>query len=69
LRVVLAWIMVVGVVVGMPLAVVSPGPATLEPSTFGLLGLSGICYVIGLQLTYAALRIGKTWRKSGVQEQ
>jgi len=58
-RVVLAWIMVVGVVVGVPLAAVSPGPATLEPSTFALLGLSGICYVIGLQLTYAALRIGK----------
>jgi drug/metabolite transporter (DMT)-like permease len=58
-RVVLGWIMLVGVVVGLPVAVISPGPATLEPSTFGLLGLSGICYVVGLQLTYAALRIGK----------
>jgi drug/metabolite transporter (DMT)-like permease len=58
-RVVLGWIMVVGVVVGLPIAVVSPGPATVEPSTFGLLGLAGICYVVGLQLTYAALRIGK----------
>ncbi|MFL5708615.1 MAG: EamA family transporter [Chloroflexota bacterium] len=58
-RVVLGWIMVVGVIVGLPIAVVSPGPTTLEPSTLGLLGLSGICYVVGLQLTYAALRIGK----------
>ena len=58
-RVVLGWVMVVGVIVGLPIAVVSPGPATLEPSTLGLLGLAGICYVIGLQLTYAALRIGK----------
>ena len=58
-RVVLGWVMVVGVVVGLPIAAVSPGPETLEPSTLGLLGLAGICYVIGLQLTYAALRIGK----------
>jgi drug/metabolite transporter (DMT)-like permease len=58
-RVVLAWVMIVGVVVGLPIAVASPGPATLEPSTFALLGLAGVCYVVGLQLTYAALRIGK----------
>jgi len=58
-RVVLAWIMVVGIVVGLPIAVVSPGPAVLAPATFGLLLLAGSCYVVGLQLTYAALRIGK----------
>ena len=58
-RVVLGWVMVVGVIVGLPIAAVSPGPETLEPSTLALLGLAGICYVIGLQLTYAALRIGK----------
>jgi drug/metabolite transporter (DMT)-like permease len=58
-RVVLGWVMVVGVIVGLPIAAVSPGPDTLEPSTLALLGLAGICYVFGLQLTYAALRIGK----------
>ena len=58
-RVVLGWVMVVGVIVGLPIAAVSPGPETLEPSTLALLGLAGICYVVGLQLTYAALRIGK----------
>jgi drug/metabolite transporter (DMT)-like permease len=58
-RVVLAWVMIVGVVVGLPLAVVSPAPATLAPSTVVLLVLAGVCYVVGLQLTYSALRIGK----------
>jgi drug/metabolite transporter (DMT)-like permease len=58
-RVVLGWVMVVGVIVGFPVAALSPGPATLEPSTLALLGLAGICYVVGLQLAYAALRIGK----------
>jgi len=58
-RVVLAWIMIVGVVVGLPIAVVSAPPVTMAPSTIGLLLLSGSCYVIGLQVTYSALRIGK----------
>ncbi len=58
-RVVLAWIMIVGVAVGLPIAVASPPPATVAPSTFGLLFVSGSCYVVGLQLTYAALRVGK----------
>lgn len=58
-RVVLGWVMVVGVIVGLPIAAISPAPETLEPSTVALLGLAGICYVVGLQLTYAALRIGK----------
>ncbi|MEA2609319.1 MAG: hypothetical protein QOJ75_1562 [Chloroflexota bacterium] len=58
-RVVLAWIMIVGVVVALPIAVVSPGPTTVAPSTIVLLLLAGSCYVVGLQLTYAALRVGK----------
>jgi drug/metabolite transporter (DMT)-like permease len=58
-RVVLAWIMIVGVAVGLPVAVASPAPATVAPSTIALLLLAGSCYVVGLQLTYAALRVGK----------
>jgi len=58
-RVVLAWIMIVGVAVGLPAALLSPAPAAIEPSTFALLLLAGTCYVVGLQLTYAALRVGK----------
>ena len=58
-RVVLAWIMIVGVAIGLPIAVASPPPSTFAPSTFALLFLAGTCYVVGLQLTYAALRVGK----------
>ena len=58
-RVVLGWVMIVGVVVGLPIAILSPAPASVEPSTAALLLLAGVCYVVGLQLTYAALRIGK----------
>lgn len=58
-RVVLGWVMVVGVIVGMPLAIVSPAPTEMAPSTVALLLLTGICYVVGLNLTYAALSIGK----------
>ena len=58
-RVVLAWIMIVGVAVGLPVAVASPPPSIVAPSTLALLLLAGSCYVVGLQLTYAALRVGK----------
>jgi drug/metabolite transporter (DMT)-like permease len=58
-RVVLGWVILVAFVIGLPLAAVSPAPLTLEPSTVALLGLAGICYVVGLQLTYAALHMGK----------
>ena len=58
-RVVLAWVMLVGTVVGIPLVVVSEPPPDVAPSTFALLLLAGVCYVIGLQFAYSALRIGK----------
>ncbi len=58
-RVVLAWVMLIGVLVGAPLALVTPMPAVVEPSTYGLLFVAGICYALGLMLTYMALTIGK----------
>jgi len=58
-RVVLAWVMVVGVIVGMPVAILSPAPAAITPLAVGLLLLTGICYAVGLNLTYAALTVGK----------
>jgi drug/metabolite transporter (DMT)-like permease len=51
--------MVVGVIIALPVAIVSPPPDTLAPGTLVLLGIAGVCYVIGLQCTYAGLRIGK----------
>jgi len=58
-RVVIGWVMLVGLVVGLPIALASPAPAEVAPSTIALLLLTGICYVVGLNLTYAALAIGK----------
>ena len=58
-RVVIAWVMVIGVIVGMPLAVASPAPSEITPMAAGLLLLTGICYAVGLNLTYAALTLGK----------
>lgn len=58
-RAVIAWVMIIGVLVGAPLALLTPLPATIEPSTYGLLGIAGLCYAGGLWLTYQALTIGK----------
>jgi drug/metabolite transporter (DMT)-like permease len=58
-RVVIAWVMIVGAIVGLPVALLSPAPAVVRPESIAIVLLSGICYVVGLQLTYAALRIGQ----------
>ena len=58
-RVVLAWVMLIGCLVGIPLAAVDAPVGPIEPGTVGLLAIAGICYVAGLALTYAALQIGK----------
>ena len=58
-RVVLAWVMIVGVAVGLPIGILSGVPADIPPGAPFLLLLAGICYAAGLQLTYAALTIGK----------
>ncbi len=58
-RVVIGWVMLVGLIVGLPIAVASSEPAQVTPTAVGLLLVTGICYVGGLNLTYAALSIGK----------
>ncbi len=58
-RVVLAWVMVIGCLVGLPLAFLEPPPTTVEPGTVVLVLVAGSCYVAGLGLVYAALQIGK----------
>ena len=56
---VLAWVMLSGLVVVLPLAVASGVPAGLDGETGWWLLLSGAMNVIGLALVYEALRIGK----------
>jgi drug/metabolite transporter (DMT)-like permease len=58
-RVVIGWVMLTGAIVGTPLALISPAPAQVRPESIVIVLISGVCYVVGLQLTYAALRIGK----------
>ena len=58
-RVVLAWVMIVGTIVGLPLALASGVPREIAPGTLALVLLTGICYSAGLYVTYKALTIGK----------
>ncbi|CAN5517398.1 hypothetical protein BH20CHL7_BH20CHL7_11610 [soil metagenome] len=58
-RVVLAWVMIVGTIVGLPIALVSGIPTTVPPEAPGLLLLAGLCYSGGLYSAYRALTIGK----------
>ncbi len=58
-RVVLAWVMIVGVVLGLPIALLSPVEHAYSTANVAVLALAGVCYVVGLQLAYAALKVGK----------
>lgn len=58
-RVVLAWIMIVGTVIGVPIALATPLPTTLAPEAPFLLLLAGLCYSGGLYAAYRALTVGK----------
>lgn len=58
-RVVLAWVMIVGTIVGLPLSLVSGVPRDIPPGTVPLVLLAGVCYSAGLYVTYKALTIGK----------
>jgi drug/metabolite transporter (DMT)-like permease len=58
-RVVLAWVMIVGTIVGLPLALATGVPSEIPPGTVPLVLLAGVCYSAGLYVTYKALTIGK----------
>jgi drug/metabolite transporter (DMT)-like permease len=58
-RVVLAWIMIVGTAVGLPLAIVSGPPGDIPPEAPVLLLVAGLAYSGGLYVAYRALVIGK----------
>ena len=56
---VLAWMMLTGLVIVLPLAIADGIPSTLDAEVGGWLLLSGAMNVIGLALVYEALRLGK----------
>lgn len=58
-RVVLAWVMIVGTIVGLPLALVTGVPREVSGDAVALMALAGVCYSAGLYATYRALTIGK----------
>lgn len=54
----LAWVMLVGLVLAVPLVLASP-PATLTGEATLRLGVAGVANVVGLVFVYTALRRGK----------
>jgi drug/metabolite transporter (DMT)-like permease len=58
-RVVLAWVMIVGTIVGIPLALITGVPSHVPPGTVPLILVAGVCYSGGLYVAYKALTIGK----------
>lgn len=58
-RVVLGWVMIVGTIVGVPLALITGVPTHVPPDTLPLVLLAGVCYSAGLYVTYTALITGK----------
>src|SRR6185312_7909779 len=56
---VVAWMMLVGLLITVPLAALSGVPARLGPGSGAWLVAAGVGNVVGLVLTYRALRIGQ----------
>jgi drug/metabolite transporter (DMT)-like permease len=56
---VVAWMMLVGLLITVPAAALSGIPARLGPGSGAWLAASGVGNVVGLVLTYRALRIGQ----------
>lgn len=58
-RVVLAWVMIVGTTVGLPLGLATGIPRDVSPDDLFLLLVAGFAYAAGLYTAYSALTIGK----------
>lgn len=56
---VVACVMLVGLVITAPEAVLAPAPPTIPASAYALLVLAGVGNVLGLVLAYQAMRIGQ----------
>ncbi len=56
---VVAWMMLIGLLITLPLAALSGVPARLGPGSGAWLAVSGVGNVGGLVLTYRALRVGQ----------
>jgi drug/metabolite transporter (DMT)-like permease len=56
---VLGWVMVVGLAVGLPFAVVDAPQASLTRESAALATFAGLGYVVGLGTAYRALQLGK----------
>jgi drug/metabolite transporter (DMT)-like permease len=58
-RIVLAWIMIVGTVIGIPFGLAVGIPTDVAPEAYALLLVAGLSYAGGLYTAYTALTIGK----------
>ena len=58
-RSVVAWVMVIGLVINIPLVTLAGWPAGVGPAPVAWLALSGACNVGGLLLVYRAYTLGK----------
>ncbi len=58
-RVVLAWIMIVGTVIGLPIGLVSGVPTSLSLQALVLLLIAGFSYAAALYTAFTALTVGK----------
>ena len=58
-RVVLAWVMIIGTVIGLPFGLASGVPVDVEPEALVLLLIAGLSYAGGLYVAYTALTFGK----------
>ena len=58
-RVVLAWIMIVGTIVGLPIGLATGVPTSLSTEALALLLIAGLSYAAALYAAFSALTVGK----------